>query len=43
MPVNATDPVDILKVTLMVAVGAFVLRQISSVTGIGSGLTRFLP
>lgn len=36
-------PANAIKVTLMVAVAAFALRAISNATGIGSGVTRFLP
>lgn len=43
MPLDPMSPAEILKVTLMVAVGALVLKTIANATGVGKGLTGFLP
>lgn len=41
--VDPLSPMEIVKVTLMVAVGAFALRWLSQTTGIGTTFTRHLP
>jgi hypothetical protein len=41
--VDPLNPMEIVKVTLMVAVGAFALRWISQRAGVAQGLAARLP